>query len=60
MIFLFLLVLHQIGILLLKSLGTTKDKLLLKLVDALRNPKLPKMVDKAPCQEVVIKNPDIR
>jgi 2,5-furandicarboxylate decarboxylase 1 len=41
------------------SLGTTKDKLLLKLVDALRNPTKPKMVDKAPCQEVVIKNPDI-
>ena len=42
-----------------EALGTTKDKLLLKLVDALRNPTQPKMVDKAPCQEVVIKNPDI-
>ena len=42
-----------------KGLGTTKDKLLFKLVDALRNPKKPEMVDKAPCQEVVIKNPDI-
>jgi len=42
-----------------EALGTTKDKLLLKLVDALRNPIQPKMVDKAPCQEVVIKNPDI-
>jgi len=43
-----------------RGLGTTKDKLLLKLVDALRHPKKPEMVDKAPCQEVVIKDPDIR
>jgi len=42
-----------------EALGTTKDKLLFKLVDALRNPTKPKMVDKAPCQEVVIKNPDL-
>ncbi len=42
-----------------EGLGTTKDKLLLKLVAALRNPKKPEMVDKAPCQEVVIKDPDI-
>ena len=42
-----------------RGLGTTKEKLLLKLVDALRNPKKPKMVEKAPCQEVVIKDPDI-
>ena len=42
-----------------EGLGTTKDKLLFKLVDALRNPKTPKIVDKAPCQEVVIKNPDL-
>ena len=42
-----------------EALGTSKDKLLLKLVDALRNPTKPKMVDKAPCQEIVIKNPDI-
>ncbi len=42
-----------------KGLGTTKDKLLFKLVDALRNPKKPEMVDKAPCQEVIIKDPDI-
>jgi UbiD family decarboxylase len=42
-----------------EGLGTTKDKLLFKLVDALRNPKKPEMVDKAPCQEVIIKNPDI-
>jgi 2,5-furandicarboxylate decarboxylase 1 len=42
-----------------EGLGTTKDKLLFKLVDALRNPKTPKIADKAPCQEVIIKNPDI-
>ena len=41
------------------GLGTTKDKLLLKLVDALRNPKKPEMLDKAPCQEVIIKDPDL-
>ena len=42
-----------------EGLGTTKDKLLFKLVDALRNPTKPDMVDKAPCQEVIVKNPDI-
>jgi len=42
-----------------EGLGTTKEKLLLKLVEAHRNPKEPKMVDKAPCQEVVIKDPDL-
>ncbi len=42
-----------------EGLGTTKDKLLFKLVDALRNPKTPKVVDKAACQEVIIKNPDL-
>ena len=42
-----------------EGLGTTKDKLLFKLVDALRNPKKPEMVDKASCQEVIVKNPDI-
>jgi UbiD family decarboxylase len=41
------------------GLGTTKDKLLFKLVDALRNPIEPVIVDNAPCQEIVIKNPDI-
>jgi len=41
------------------GLGTTKEKLLSKLVEALRNPKEPKIVDKAPCQEVVIKDPDL-
>ena len=42
-----------------KGLDTTKDKTLLKLVDALRNPKEPTIVDKAPCQEVVIDKPDL-
>jgi 2,5-furandicarboxylate decarboxylase 1 len=42
-----------------EALGTAKDKLLLKLVEALRNPKPPRVVEKAPCQEVIIKNPDI-
>jgi UbiD family decarboxylase len=42
-----------------EGLGTTKDKLLFKLVDALRNPVEPKIVNKAPCQEIIIKNPDI-
>jgi len=42
-----------------EGLGTTKEKLLLKLVEALRNPKELKMVDRAPCQEVVIKDPDL-
>lgn len=42
-----------------ESLGTTKDKLLLKLVDALRNPKKPEIAKEAPCQEVVVKDPDL-
>ena len=42
-----------------EGLGTTKEKLLFKLVDALRNPKKPEIVDKAPCQEVIIKDPDL-
>ena len=42
-----------------EGLGTTKEKLLFKLVDALRNPVEPEMVDKAPCQEVIIKDPDL-
>jgi len=42
-----------------KGLGTTKDKLLLKLVKALQNPKEPEMVNKAPCQEVITKDPDL-
>ncbi len=42
-----------------KGLDTTKDKLLFKLFDALRNPTKPEIVDNAPCQEVIIKDPDI-
>ena len=42
-----------------KGLGTTKDNLLLKLVDALRNPKKPEIVTNAPCQEEIINEPDI-
>jgi len=42
-----------------EGLGTTKDKLLFKLVDALRNPKEPEIVSNAPCQEVIIKDPDL-
>jgi len=42
-----------------EGLGTIKDQLLLKLVKALQNPKLPEMVSKAPCQEVIIKDPDL-
>ncbi len=41
------------------GLGTTKDKLLFKLVEALRTPTEPVIVDNAPCQESIIKNPDI-
>jgi UbiD family decarboxylase len=42
-----------------EGLGTTKDKLLLKLVNALRKPKIPEIIKKAPCQEVINKNPDL-
>jgi len=42
-----------------QGLGTTKDKLLLKLVNALRNPKKPDVVKNAPCQEVIIKDVDL-
>jgi UbiD family decarboxylase len=41
------------------GLGTTKEKLLLKLVEALQNPSEPAIVDNAPCQEVIIKDPDL-
>ena len=41
------------------GLDTTKEKLLFKLVDALRNPKEPEIVDSAPCQEVAITEPDL-
>jgi 2,5-furandicarboxylate decarboxylase 1 len=42
-----------------KGLGTTKDKLLFKLVDSLRNPQKPKILDPGPCQEVILQDPDI-
>lgn len=42
-----------------EGLGTKKEDLLFKLSDALKNPKTPKIVNKAACQEVVIDNPDL-
>jgi UbiD family decarboxylase len=42
-----------------KALGTAKEGLLARTVQALRKPTPPKMVDKAPCQEIVVKNPDL-
>jgi len=42
-----------------KALNTTKEELLPKLVQALREPREPPMVENAPCQEVVITEPDL-
>ena len=42
-----------------EGLNITKDKLLFKLVEALQDPKEPEMVDKAPCQEVIVRDPDL-
>lgn len=42
-----------------QGVGSTKEQLLFKLVDALQHPKTPPIVDSAPCQEVVIKDPDL-
>jgi 2,5-furandicarboxylate decarboxylase 1 len=42
-----------------QGLGTTKEKLLMTLVDSLRHPTVPAVVTNGPCQEVVIKNPDL-
>ncbi|MBN1280988.1 MAG: UbiD family decarboxylase [Candidatus Thermoplasmatota archaeon] len=42
-----------------QGLGTTKENLLMKLVEALRHPKVPEVVQNAPCQEVVVKDPDL-
>ncbi|UCH72320.1 MAG: UbiD family decarboxylase [Thermoplasmatales archaeon] len=42
-----------------EGLDTKKDKLLFKLVKALENPKEPEILDKAPCQEVIIKDPNL-
>jgi len=43
-----------------QGLGTAKNKLMMKLVDGLRHPKVPEVVEKGPCQEVVIQNPDLK
>jgi UbiD family decarboxylase len=42
-----------------EGLGTTKERLLLLLVDAMQNPKIPEIVDNASCQEVIIHEPDL-
>lgn len=42
-----------------EGLDTTKDNVLLKLVNALRKPIEPEIITKAPCQEIVDKNPDL-
>jgi 2,5-furandicarboxylate decarboxylase 1 len=42
-----------------KGLGTTKEGLLAKLVESVRKPVAPTVVEKAPCQEIVEKNPDL-
>lgn len=41
------------------GLGTTKENLLLKLVEALRNPIEPALLESAPCQEIVEMDPDL-
>ena len=42
-----------------EGLDTTKENLLFKLVDALKHPKKPDIVQQAPCQENVITDPDL-
>ena len=42
-----------------EGLDTTKENLLFKLVDALKYPKKPDIVQQAPCQENVITDPDL-
>ena len=42
-----------------EAFGVKKEELLPLLVSALRHPKLPAVVSKAPCQEVVVKTPDL-
>ena len=42
-----------------KALDTTKEELLIKLVNALREPKEPPIMENAPCQEIVINEPDL-
>jgi 2,5-furandicarboxylate decarboxylase 1 len=43
-----------------QGLGTTKEKLMMKLVDGLRHPRVSEVVQNGPCQEVVIRNPDLK
>jgi UbiD family decarboxylase len=42
-----------------EGLGTTREKLLGRLVAALRRPKRPRVVGDAPCQDVVERRPDL-
>jgi len=42
-----------------EGVGTTKENLLMNLVKALRKPTKPEIVDKAPCQEIIINDPDL-
>ena len=42
-----------------EGLDTSKDQLLFKLVEAIKHPKEPELVDTAPCQEMVIDKPDL-
>lgn len=42
-----------------QGLGTTKEQMLNKLVHAVRHPTVPEVVDTAPCQEHIIKDPDL-
>ncbi|MBS3748750.1 MAG: UbiD family decarboxylase [Candidatus Thermoplasmatota archaeon] len=42
-----------------EGLDTTKEELLFKLVDALKHPKTPDIIDQAPCQENIITDPDL-
>ena len=42
-----------------EGLDTSKEELLFKLVDSLKHPKQPELLDSAPCQENVIENPDL-
>ncbi|MBU7024255.1 MAG: UbiD family decarboxylase, partial [Theionarchaea archaeon] len=42
-----------------RALNTTKEGLLMNLVEALRSPKEPEMVSNAPCQEVVLKGDEV-
>src|SRR6056297_305988 len=42
-----------------EGLETTKEELLFKLVDALKHPRTPDIIDQAPCQENIITDPDL-